>query len=244
MAKGKIELPSEFASAMQQLSAEAAKAIAPDLLNGDDEDTVPAAEIREEFAALNERMAGMEKMLAEGLEKLTSAASAGSQADAQLPAQLKKMDDHLAALRNTESVNHRLFNTLHQELKSYRDNFLRDTLQKPFIRDLIVLFDDLSTLASQMQSAACAPDAKQSVVTQWSANLENAIHALLEVMHRMEVSEVETRQTVDRSLHKVISYEPTDFAEEDGQIVMRIRRGFVWRDQVLRPEEVVAKRFG
>ena len=244
MAKGNIELPSEFASAMQQLSAEAAKAIAPELLNGADEDALPAAEIREEFAALNERMAGMEKMLAAGLEKLTSAASAGSQADAQLPAQLKKMDDHLAALRNTESVNHRLFNTLHQELKSYRDNFLRDTLQKPFIRDLIVLFDDLSTLASQMQSAASAADAKQSVVTQWSANLENAIHALLEVMHRMEVSEVETRQIVDRSLHKVISYEPTDFAEEDGQIVMRIRRGFVWRDQVLRPEEVVAKRFG
>ena len=244
MAKGNIELPSEFASAMQQLSAEAAKAIAPDLLNGADEDALPAAEIREEFAALNQRMAGMEKMLAEGLEKLTSAASAGSQADAQLPAQLKKMDDHLAALRNTESVNHRLFNTLHQELKSYRDNFLRDTLQKPFIRDLIVLFDDLSSLAAQMQSAASAPDTRQSVVTQWSANLENAIHALLEVMHRMEVSEVETREIVDRSLHKVVSYEPTDFAEEDGQIVMRVRRGFVWRDQVLRPEEVVAKRFG
>lgn len=241
MAKGNIELPTEFASAMQQLSAEAAKAIAPELLNSADEETVPAAEIREEFAALNDRIAGMEKMLAAGLEKL---ASAGSQETAQIPAQLKKMDEHLAALRNTESVNHRLFNTLHQELKSYRDNFLRDTLQKPFIRDLIVLFDDLSSLGSQMQSAASAADAKQSVVTQWSANLENAIHALLEVMHRMEVTEVETRDTVDRALHKVVSYEPTDFAEEDGQIVMRVRRGFVWRDQVLRPEEVVAKRFG
>jgi molecular chaperone GrpE (heat shock protein) len=25
--------------------------------------------------------------------------------------------------------------------------------------------------------------------------------------------------------------------------VMRVKRGFLWRDQVLRPEEVVAKRF-
>jgi molecular chaperone GrpE (heat shock protein) len=241
MAKGKIELPSEFASAMQQLSAEAAKAIAPDLLNGRDEEIVPAAEIRQEFASLNERMAGIEKMLSEGLEKLSSANSPDA---ATIPAQLKKMDDHLAALRNTESVNHRLFNTLHQELKSYRDNFLRDTLQKPFIRDLIVLYDDLTSLASQMQSAAAMPDAKQSVVTQWSANLENSIHALLEVMHRMEVSEIEPREMVDRALHKVVSYEPSDFAEDEGRIVMRIRRGFVWRDQVLRPEEVVAKRFG
>ncbi|HSH39054.1 MAG TPA: nucleotide exchange factor GrpE [Chthoniobacterales bacterium] len=242
MAKGNIELPSEFASAMQQLSAEAAKAIAPDLLHGADEESVPAAEIRQEFAALNERMAGMEKVLTQGLDRV-AAASSPSAESSQIPAQLKKIDEHLAALRNTESVNHRLFNTLHQELKSYRDNFLRDTLQKPFIRDLIVLFDDLSSLGSQMQSAASGADAKQSVVTQWSANLENAIHALLEVMHRMEVTEVETRDTVDRALHKVVSYEPTDFAEEDGQIVMRVRRGFVWRDQVLRPEEVVAKRF-
>ena len=241
MANGKIELPSEFASAMQQLSAEAAKAIAPELLNRSDEDSVPAAEIREEFAALNERMAGMEKMLAEGLEKL---ASAGAQnGTAELPAQMRKMDEHLLALRNTESVNHRLFNTLHQELKSYRDNFLRDTLQKPFIRDLIVLFDDLTSLQGQMRSAASAPDARQSVVGQWSDNLDNAIHALLEVMHRMEVNEVEPRETVDRTLHKVVSYEPSDFAEDDGRIVMRVRRGFVWRDQVLRPEEVVAKRF-
>ena len=241
MPSGKIELPSEFASAMQQLSAEAAKAIAPDVLNGSDEETLPAAEIREEFAALNERMAGMEKMLAEGLEKL---ASAGAQnGTAELPAQMRKMDEHLAALRNTESVNHRLFNTLHQELKSYRDNFLRDTLQKPFIRDLIVLFDDLTSLQGQMRSAASSPDARQSVVGQWSDNLDNAIHALLEVMHRMEVNEVEPREIVDRTLHKVVSYEPSDFAEDDGRIVMRVRRGFVWRDQVLRPEEVVAKRF-
>jgi molecular chaperone GrpE (heat shock protein) len=59
----------------------------------------------------------------------------------------------------------------------------------------------------------------------------------------MEVSEIEPREMVDRALHKVVSYEPSDFAEDDGRIVMRVRRGFVWRDQVLRPEEVVARRF-
>jgi molecular chaperone GrpE (heat shock protein) len=49
---------------------------------------------------------------------------------------------------------------------------------------------------------------------------------------------------VDRAFHRVVSYEPADFAEEDGRIIMRVKRGFLWRDQVLRPEEVVAKRFG
>jgi molecular chaperone GrpE (heat shock protein) len=49
---------------------------------------------------------------------------------------------------------------------------------------------------------------------------------------------------VDRVFHRVVSYEPTDFAEDEGRIVMRVKRGFLWRDHVLRPEEVVAKRFG
>jgi molecular chaperone GrpE (heat shock protein) len=48
---------------------------------------------------------------------------------------------------------------------------------------------------------------------------------------------------VDRIYHRVVTYEPTDFAEEEGQIIMRVRRGFLWRGKVLRPEEVIAKRF-
>jgi molecular chaperone GrpE (heat shock protein) len=65
----------------------------------------------------------------------------------------------------------------------------------------------------------------------------------MEIMHRMEVTEIEPKEFVDRAFHRVVTYEPADFAEDDGRIVMRVKRGFVWRDQVLRPEEVVAKRF-
>jgi molecular chaperone GrpE (heat shock protein) len=60
----------------------------------------------------------------------------------------------------------------------------------------------------------------------------------------MEVSEIEPKEMVDRAFHRVVSYEPSDFAEDEGRIVMRVKRGFLWRDQILRPEEVVAKRFG
>lgn len=59
----------------------------------------------------------------------------------------------------------------------------------------------------------------------------------------MEVNEIEPKEMVDRAFHRVVSFEPADFTEDDGRIVMRVKRGFTWRDQVLRPEEVVAKRF-
>ncbi|HEY0370218.1 MAG TPA: nucleotide exchange factor GrpE [Chthoniobacterales bacterium] len=210
-------LPDEFASTMQQLSAEAEKTIAPDALG------TPSG--GKELAAMSDRLSALERTIAEGFEKLAAAPQQTEIAD-----RLQRLDGQIAALRNTETVNQRLFNTLHQELKSYRDDFLRESLQKPFIRDLVILFDDLSTLATQLSGQA-------------AANLQNSMHALMEILHRMDVSEIEAKEKVDRNFHRVVSYEPADFEEDDGRIVMRVKRGFVWRNQVLRPEEVVAKRF-
>jgi molecular chaperone GrpE (heat shock protein) len=60
----------------------------------------------------------------------------------------------------------------------------------------------------------------------------------------LEVNEIETKETVDRTLHKVVSYEPADYPQEDGLIVMRLKRGFLWRGKLIRPEEVIARRYG
>ena len=232
-----IKITDEFASAMQQLSAEAEKTL-PENNGGKHQNGEQFAQILEEFRRLNGRMTSFEQIVLARLEKLEKA----EQSDFE--EQFRKMDENMAALRNTETVNQRLFDSLHDEMIKYRDNFLHESLQKPFIRDLVILFDDLSSMLSQLQTAIDASDGKRSALKQWRDNLENAIHSLTEILHRMEVSEIEPRDMVDRSLHKVLSFEPADFAEEDGRIVMRVKRGFLWRDQVLRPEEVVAKRFG
>jgi molecular chaperone GrpE (heat shock protein) len=155
----------------------------------------------------------------------------------------QKIDEQLAAIRSSESVNQRLFDSLHDELLKYRDNFLHESLQKPFIHDLVHLFDDLTSLSDQLRTAAQGHGTRGNVI-QWRDNLENAIHSLVEILHRFEVKEIEPKDVVDRSIHKVVSYEPADYAEEDGHIVMRVRRGFFWRGKLIRPEEVIAKRFG
>ena len=232
-----IKITDEFASAMQQLSAEAEKKL-PENAWDENQSGEQFAQILDEFRALNGRMTSFEQTVLRRLEKLEKI----EQSD--FAEQLRKMDENMAALRNTETVNQRLFDSLHDEMIKYRDNFLHESLQKPFIRDLVLLFDDLSSLLSQFQTAIEASSGKRGPLGQWRDNLENALHSLTEILHRMEVSEIEPKETVDRALHKVISFEPADFAEEDGRIVMRVKRGFLWRDQVLRPEEVVAKRFG
>lgn len=232
-----ITLPDEFASTMQQLVAEAEKAIAPSRSPNGSEGDDHSEQLRSGFDGLHQRLITLERTVSSAAEQLAAAIPAN------VSSHMEMMDEHMAALRNTEGVNQRLFNSLHQELKDYRDNFLRDSLQKPFIRDLVVLFDDLSTLSAQMGSAGGAADGGHAALAQWSANLENAIASLLEILHRMEVTEIEPKEIVDRACHRIVSYEPADFAEDDGRIVMRLKRGFMWRGQVLRPEEVVAKRF-
>lgn len=232
-----IKITDEFASTMQQLSAEAEKAL-PESAWGDGKNSEQFAQILREFSALDGRLQSLEETVASRL------GTVGDAEQTDVAEQFRKMDLHMVALRNTESVNQRLFDSLHQELIKYRDNFLYESLQKPFIRDLLILFDDLSALSSQLQTAVEGGETKRGKLVRWRDNLENAIHSLTEILHRMEVSEIEPKEMVDRAFHRVVSYEPSDFAEDEGRIVMRVKRGFLWRDQVLRPEEVVAKRFG
>ncbi len=231
-----LTLVDEFASTMQQLVAEAERKGDPRESGADLNLHGSATDV----AQLAERIASLERILSGVAKKI----SAPALSESAVVGQLKKMEEQMAMLSQTESVNQRLFNSLHQELKSYRDNFLRESLQKPFIRDLVMLYDDLSNLAAQMENAAAAPSKKTNAVQQWSTNLQNAVQALLEVLHRMDVNPIEASEFVDRGMHRVVSYEPAEFVEDDGRIVLRVKRGFIWRDQVLRPEEVVAKRFG
>ena len=145
-------------------------------------------------------------------------------------------------IRSNGGMNQRLFDSLHDELLKYRDNFLHESLQKPFIHDLVHLFDDLTALSEQLRTAS-EGESGRGHVAQWHDNLENAIHSLVEILHRLEVKEIDAKEKVDRSFHKVVSFEPADFQEDDGRIVMRVKRGFLWRGKLIRPEEVIAKRF-
>jgi len=238
-----ISPPDEFATAMQQLSAEAGKSLPTSASKSENSvagDT-PFAHLSQELQTLTDRFERLEDSLSKKIDKL--AAAIFPMTTTHLAERFQKVDDQLNAIRSTESVNQRVFDSLHDELLKYRDNFLHESLQKPFIHDLVMLFDDLTSLAEQLRNAADQEN-QRGHLAPWRDNLENAIHSLLEILHRFEVKEIEPQEHVDRALHRVVSYEPANFAEEDGCIVMRVRRGFFWRGKLIRPEEVIAKRFG
>jgi molecular chaperone GrpE (heat shock protein) len=238
-----VQPEEEFAVTMQQLSAEAEKTLPAMPIVEDDPFTPkgPTAEPPIETNSVGEQVQALENKLLSRLEEF--AAQAEASRAAAFAEHFRRIDEQLASIRNTESVNQQLFDSLHAELLKYRDNFLHESLQKPFIHDLVYLYDHLNGLCEQISTVA-QEKGKRSRVSQWRDNLENAIHALVEILHRFDVKEIEPRERVDRAAHRVISYEPADFPEEDGAIVMRVKRGFVWRGKLIRPEEVIAKRFG
>jgi molecular chaperone GrpE (heat shock protein) len=236
-----LTVPSdEFATAMQQLSAQAEQTLPPDLLKKPGEsDHSDSDHLAAEVESLKERFDQFETAISRKLDQLKAALANGKSND--LAAQFNRIEEQLKAIHSSETVNHRLFDSLHSELLAYRDNFLHESLQKPFIHDLVLLFDDLSSLSDQFKTAALQ-DTRGNVV-QWRDNLENAVHSLVEILHRFDVKEIEPKEVVDRAIHRVVSYEPADYAEDDGRIIMRVRRGFFWRGKLIRPEEVIAKRF-
>ncbi|HEY3663324.1 MAG TPA: nucleotide exchange factor GrpE [Chthoniobacterales bacterium] len=217
-----IEVDADFGTAMHELSAEA---VTPPSRRKEPEPSATTALIGAVYS-LNQRMEALEESMLRKFESI----------------HFEKIEEQLAVIRDSETVNQKLFDSLHQELISYRDNFVRDALQKPFIRDLLMLFDDLSALADQMGSTA-EKESSDGAQTRSLDNLTNVLHFVVEILHRLEVTEIEVKERVDRTLHRVISFEPAESAEEDGLIVKRLKRGFIWQDRTLRAEEVIAKRF-
>jgi hypothetical protein len=110
----------DFAIVMQQLSAEAEK-----ILPGDQSNSL--AEVRDPTEpgqqpdAFFERLHGLENSVLNRLEQI--AAQMEASRAAAFAEQFRRIDEQLASIRNTESVNQQLFDSLHAELLKYRDNF-------------------------------------------------------------------------------------------------------------------------
>src|SRR5437667_186551 len=118
------------------------------------------------------------------------------------------------------------------------------------IRPAMPIVTDNSSSKSPDQTESASPP---KILAEQLQTLENKLLGRIEKLSAdmdatrraafaQHFKKIEPPERVDRACHRVISYEPADFPEEDGAIVMRVKRGFVWRGKLIRPEEVIAKR--
>ena len=183
-----------------------------------------------------------------GLDALSRTISESIQA---LP---KVVTDLKALLEMKNGVSHSMFSALHEELKGYKDGFLLQSVYRPIIRDLVSLYDDLTEIHRQISEAVAeaAGQADESAVAKkliermrtLEMNVEHNIEFILEVLARLEVTQFPVGTgKLDKCKQRAVAVEPTDHLDEDTLVVRSVKRGFLWHERVLRPEEVVVKRY-
>ena len=156
-------------------------------------------------------------------------------------------------LENRNGVNQKLFDAMHEELKSYKDGFLLEILHRPIIRDLILLYDDLSDIhrrtAATLAGFKPGSDSPEAVAARnqlelLTTNLDHTVDSLLEVLARMDVRRLQPSPgKLDKVNQRVLSVEPAESAADDLTIAASLKPGFLWRERTIRAEEVIVKKW-
>ncbi len=245
----------QFAKEMQELAAQAALAPQAEPSPIDPPENVELANavgralqpLSDGLESLRTGVAESNRVLARLAKEIEPAEGAATEDPAErITRTLESIQAQVQRMGQVESANLRLFDALHAELKGYKDNFLFDALQKPFVRDLITLYsDDLGVVQQQIEKRfETLPETanpERDFLSKLTMNLENTLAHFYEVLVRMEVEPYESAEgsAVDLKRHRAISVEPAMLPDHDGRIVRSLKQGFLWRERVIRPEEVV-----
>ena len=157
------------------------------------------------------------------------------------------------ALEQRNTVNRAMFEALHAELKTYKDAFLLEAVLRPVIRDLISLYDDISEIHRQLALALASQEQRGGLaggslmffetVAAPSKQLEHNRDAILEVLERLDVTLVPSVPgKLDKLTQRAVAIETTAIPEEDLEVVKVTKHGFLWKERVIRAEEVVIKK--
>ena len=158
------------------------------------------------------------------------------------------------ALDQKSAVSRAMFEALHSELKSYKDGFLLESVLRPVIRDLISLFDDISEIHRQLMLTLSTHEKRGDLaggslilfenVLSPAVQLEHNCDAILEVLERLDVTTIASNTgKLDKRTQRAVSLEVAEDPEQDQQVVKVVKRGFQWRDRIIRPEEVVIRKW-
>lgn len=129
----------------------------------------------------------------------------------------------------------RAYDVLYDEMRQYKENFLWQC-QKPLFMDLITLFDSILRVERQYE----AMDGMEKV----AGDFRYLKDELLETLYRYDVELIEEHpDRLDIGFQKPIKRVHTDDPSEDRAVVKIVREGFAREGMILRPQEIVVKRY-
>lgn len=128
------------------------------------------------------------------------------------------------------------FDRLYREMEDLKKDQELAQL-RPLYIDLILLIDRMNTIYKDMLDTGLVSPELINVLKTLSAEL-------VEILYRRGVEPIySTSDTFDPKIQQVVEIIATQNPNEDGQIVEIVRHGFKYQEVVLRPEDVVIKKY-
>lgn len=158
-----------------------------------------------------------------------------------LTATVKDIQGQIAALADDfrgkmkyDAHKNSVIDQLHAELQTYRNDLLRGLL-RPVLMDIILLADDQRKLmASYCEKAPDELDPQKLLKL-----MADVPEALDEILYRQGIDTCkQSSEQFDPKTQKALKRIETDAPEKNRTVATRLRPGYVWDDQVLRPELV------
>jgi molecular chaperone GrpE len=211
-----------------------------DISDPEQEQLSPLGPIETESASSDDT-SGRNVLATESLELDGSTPQAKNE-DEQLLGTLTEISAELSALNSTienrfryDKVKEEAFERLYAELESVKRDSTFEAI-RPLYSDLILLFDRIENTRTELSSS-----------TSEGSNLAHLLGTLsdelLEILYRREVEVIQTDLSIfDPTVQRAIGTEPISVEAENNQVVRVVRRGFKYRDRVLRAEEVIVKK--
>lgn len=155
------------------------------------------------------------------------------------PADIDALHAEIVALRDLvrerltyDRVKEEAFDRLYAEVEEVRQERAFQQL-RPFLIDLLLLYDRIELSRQRLVEQAGRP----SEVGQLLQSLSEEV---LEILARRDVEMlVVVSTTFDRTLQQAIKLQPSERIEEHQQVLRVVRRGFRYRQRILRCEEVI-----
>ncbi len=149
-----------------------------------------------------------------------------------LSEKIAKIEEELIQKIKKDQNQKEAFEKLYEEMKQYKDNFLR-TAARPIIADLLLLFDNIARIEKKMSSHE-----------EVSKDLQFLREELEEILYRQDVEMItEHSPHLDRQYQRAVQTTATGDPQEDGRVSQVIREGFRWGEHLLRPQEVLLKKY-
>lgn len=153
-----------------------------------------------------------------------------------LAAEVAALQDTVAGRLSYDQEKETAFDYLYAELEAVKQERAFEQVRPLFI-DLMLLFDRVESCRQEMIDSASASPAFAQI-------LQTIGDELLEVLSRREVEILTiTSPVFDREVQQVVGTRPASSEAANNQVVRVVRRGFRYRNRIIRPEQVIVSKY-